>query len=253
MDVDAANIERARRRLTEAAWSARGPHIDLIRANFIELEQVLDSLGVTKAGVILADLGLSTDQLLDASLGMSFTEDGPLDMRIDDRLTTTAADLINSLNEKELANLIYVNSQERYSRRIAKQICRARREKRLRRTSELVRIVCSALGVSDHSRPGKIHPATRTFLAFRITVNNELENLKQFLESSCGCLSAGGRIAVISFHSGEDRLVKQAFRDGCDQGVYARCSSGPLTPRPSEVRKNPRSASAKFRWAVLGG
>jgi 16S rRNA (cytosine1402-N4)-methyltransferase len=250
LDVDASNIKRARKRLTDKAFSAGGPHIDLIRANFIELEQVLESLGVGKAGVILADLGVSTDQLLDESLGMSFAEDGPLDMRIDDRLTTTAADLINSLSENELADLIYINSQERFSRRIAKQICRARREKRLRRTSELVQIVYSALGVSNRSHRGRINPATRTFLAFRIAVNNELENLKQFLEVSSRCLSLGGRIAVISFHSGEDRIVKSDFRRRQGKDEYKIITKKPINPTSAEVRRNPRSRSAKLRVAM---
>ncbi|UCD29096.1 MAG: 16S rRNA (cytosine(1402)-N(4))-methyltransferase RsmH [Planctomycetota bacterium] len=250
LDVDVGNIERARQRLTETAVSFRGSHIDLIRANFIDLEQVLDSLGIETADVILADLGVSTDQLLDESLGLTFSQDAPLEMRLDDRLTTTATDLINSMSEKELAGLIYTNSQERYSRRIAKRICQVRREKRIRRTSELVRIVCSALGVSEQSYGGKIHPATRVFLAFRIAVNNELDNLKLLLEASAKRLSFGGRIAVISFHSGEDRLVKNDFRRRQKNGEYQILTKKPVGPTSDETSRNPRSRSAKLRVAM---
>jgi len=250
LDTDNSNIRRARKNLTDAGIMARGPHIDLMRANFVELTDVLDSLGVDRVDVILADLGVSTDQLLDSSLGLTFTEDGPLDMRLDDRLTTTATDLINALGENELSDLIYKYSQERYSRRIAKRICQARKNKRIRRTSELVRIVCSALGVSEHSRPGKIHPATRTFLAFRIAVNRELENLRSLLDLAAERLSISGRIAVISFHSGEDRIVKRDFLQRKQNGEYDILTKKPITPDTEEVRRNPRSRSAKLRVAV---
>jgi len=250
LDLDAINIERARKRLAEQLVPARYPNIDLLRANFIDLEGELDSLGVPAADVIIADLGASTDQLLDEMSGLSFSQDGPLDMRFDDREQTTAADLINSLSEKELADLIYAGSQERYSRRIAKQICRARRDKRLRRTSELVRIVCLALGVSEGSHRGRIHPATRTFLAFRIAVNNELDNLGKLLEASAGRLSPGGRIAVIGFHSGEDRIVKGDFRARQRNNEYVIITKKPVIPSQEEIRLNPRARSAKLRVAM---
>lgn len=249
LDVDASNLSRARRRLEQGPSQPTGPHLDLVRANFSELEAVLDSLGVAKVDVILADLGPSTDQLLDPGLGLTFSQDAPLDMRLDDRLSTTAADLVNALSESDLSDLLYFNSQERFSRRIAKRICQARRERRIRTTGELVRVVCSALGVSPTAHPGKLHPATRTFLALRISVNRELEHLKVLLSAAPGRLSVGGRIAVISFHSGEDRIVKQAFRECQKQGVYDIITPKPVRPTEEEARINPRSRSAKLRVA----
>ncbi len=140
--------------------------------------------------MIFADLGVSTDQLLDPARGLTFTEDGPLDMRLDDRLNRTAADLVNSLSEGELSDLIWINSQEHFSRRIAKRICEARRNGRIRTTQQLVRIVCSAVGTSPESRRERIHPATRTFLALRMAVNDELGNL-QALRGGAAATTAG--------------------------------------------------------------
>ncbi len=250
LDVDERNLSRARGRFEEAGLVCRGPHIALIRANFRELADTLDSLGVGRVDVILADLGVSTDQLLDPNLGLTFAEDGPLDMRLDNRLTATAADLVNSLSENELADLIFSNSQERFSRRIAKRICRARRAGRIRRTAQLTRIVCSALGVSAQSHRGKRHPATRTFLALRMAVNREVENLEALLSAAPERLLPGGRIAVISFHSGEDRLVKRDFLQRRRTGVYEVNTPSPIRPSSEEVRLNPRSRSARLRVAT---
>jgi 16S rRNA (cytosine1402-N4)-methyltransferase len=200
--------------------------------------------------VILADLGVSTDQLVDPARGLSFSADAALDMRLDDRLERSASDLVNALSENELSDLIFFNSQERFSRRIAKRICQARREGRIRRTSELVRIVCSALGASPDSRPGRLHPATRTFLALRMAVNHELENLTRLLEAAPRRLNAGGRIGVISFHSGEDRIVKQNYLEQKRIGVYEIRTKKPVSPTSDEIRQNPRSRSAKLRVAV---
>lgn len=249
-DVDPLNIARARDRLDEAFRGRSGPHFDLVRANFAEIEGVLDSLGVGQVDVILADLGVTTDQLLDPGLGLTFSEDGPLDMRIDDRLPQTAADLVNALPENQLADLIYHHSQERFSRRVAKRICQARRERRIRRTGELVRLVCSALRVPERSGRARIHPATRTFLALRIAVNRERDNLEALLAAARRRLSVGGRIGVISFHSGEDRVVKQDFLDCRRSGVYEIRTRKPMTPSEEEVERNPRSRSAKLRVAV---
>ena len=170
-------------------------------------------------------------------------------MRVDDRLECTASDLVNALPENELSDLLFFNSQERFSRRIARRICQARRDGRIRRTSELVRIVCSALGVSPESHPGKLHPATRTFLALRMAVNHELENLQALLEAAPRRLNSGGRIGVISFHSGEDRLVKQNFLELKRRGVYSLRTKKPVGPTSEEIRRNPHSRSAKLRVA----
>lgn len=250
LDVDPKNLDRSREFLKQAGILDTGPHIDFVRANFKELESVLDSLGVAKVDVILADLGVSTDQLLDTSIGLTFTHDAPLDMRLDDRVDRSAADLVNALTEKELSDILFFNSQERFSRRIAKRICQVRREGRIRRTSELVNIVCSALGVSAHSHLGKIHPATRTFLALRMAVNHETENLEALLAAAPRRLTPGGRVAIISFHSGEDRIVKHNFLEQQRGNVYEIKTKKPVNPTSEEIRRNPRSRSAKMRVAV---
>jgi 16S rRNA (cytosine1402-N4)-methyltransferase len=282
LDVDERNIARARRRLPAliegpqegsgagVQGSAEGggapagageapgptgradpnfPRLDIYRANFAELDAVLDAVAVPQVDVILADLGVSTDQLLDPAMGLTFTEDGPLDMRLDERLETTAGDLINSLSERELADLLWENSQERFSRRIAKRICQARREGRIRRTGELVRIVLSAMGLREGVHPGRIHPASRTMLALRMSVNQEPENLKALLEIAARRLKIGGRIGIISFHSGEDRIVKQDFLDRQRSGVYLIRTKKPVAPAEEEIERNPRSRSAKLRVA----
>jgi 16S rRNA (cytosine1402-N4)-methyltransferase len=204
---------------------------------------------VAQVDVIFADLGVSTDQLLDASRGLTFSEDGPLDMRLDDRLNRTAADLVNSASEGELSDLIYYNSQEHFSRRIAKRICEARRNGRIRTTQQLVRIVCSAVGVSPDWRREKIHPATRTFLALRMAVNDEVGNLETLLKVAPRRLKSGGRFAVISFHSGEDRLVKQDFLDRKRAALYEIETKKPVRPSSEEMERNARSRSAKLRVA----
>ena len=250
LDVDPGNIERARARLEAAGFMSGSPRVHLYRANFREFEQVLDELQIPCVDAIFADLGVSTDQLLDPQLGLTFSEDAPLDMRLDDRLERTASDLINALSENELSDLLFFNSQERFSRRIAKRICQVRREGRIRRTSELVRIVCSALGVHGHGQHEKIHPATRTFMALRMAVNHEAENLQALLGAAPKRLGTGGRIGVISFHSGEDRLVKQDFLARQRDGVYEIRTKKPVAPAPEELQRNPRSRSAKLRVAL---
>jgi 16S rRNA (cytosine1402-N4)-methyltransferase len=181
---------------------------------------------------------------------LTFTKSAPLDMRLDDRLTTTAEDLVNRMTENELADLIFHNSQERFSRRIAKRICQARRDARIRTTDELVRIICGALHVSPETHRHKIHPATRTFLALRMAVNDEMNSLQRLLDSAARRLAIDGRIAVISFHSGEDRIVKRDFLARQKAGVYQVLTKKPIRPSSEEVRSNPRSRSAKLRAAM---
>lgn len=251
LDVDERNIARAHDRLKSGGQE--GPRLDIYRANFAELDAVLDALRIPLVNVILADLGVSTDQLLDASSGLTFAEDGPLDMRLDDRLETTAADLINRLPESQIADLIWNNAQERFSRRIAKRIVHHRRAGRIKTTAQLVRIICSAVGSPERGRPGKIHPATRTFQALRMEVNHELQNLQTLLKRAPERLAPGGRIGVISFHSGEDRIVKQDFLDQQRAGVYFLRTRKPVTASSEETDRNPRARSAKLRVAERGG
>lgn len=244
LDVDAGNIARAKDTL--AAFADR---ITLERANFADLDEVLSRLETPKVGAVLADLGISSNQIADSDKGLSFEVDGPLDMRLDDRLKTTAADLVNGLPEGELADLLYFQSQEPGSRRISKRICQARRQGRINSTVLLARLVASALGQNPDARRGRIHPATRTFMALRMAVNHEIDSLRRFLEQAPGVLRPGGRLAVISFHSGEDRLVKDDFRRRAASGEYRLLTKKPRTAGDEELSVNRRSRSAKLRAA----
>ncbi len=245
LDVDPANLAVARRRLSGAAC-----RVELLQANFAELDTTLQSIGVAQVDVVFADLGLSSTQLDEAERGFSFQRDGPLDMRIDPRRTVTACDLVNRLKERELGDLLYYNTQERASRRIARRICEARRDHRITTTGRLAAVVAGALGVNPSSRKAKIHPATRTFLALRIAVNDEIRCLEALLGAAPDFLRPGGRIGVIAFHSVEDRPVKLDFRRRKSEDVYRIVTKKPVIADPEERRLNPRSRSAKLRVAV---
>jgi 16S rRNA (cytosine1402-N4)-methyltransferase len=170
-------------------------------------------------------------------------------MRIDRQQELSALELVNRLSERELADLIYFNAQERFSRRIAKRICQARHRARIRSTRHLAEVVASAVQVDPLSRKSRIHPATRTFLALRMAVNQEQENLRLLLSKAPGVLAPDGRIAVISFHSVEDREVKVDFRTRVRQGLYTIVNKRPVIAGPAEREVNPRSRSAKLRVA----
>jgi 16S rRNA (cytosine1402-N4)-methyltransferase len=223
--------------------------VRLIHANFGDLRAVLDGCGVAQADGILADLGLSSNQLLNPERGFSFDADGPLDMRMDQSQRTTAADILNAMSEGELSDLLYLQSQERHSRRIAKRICQARRQGRLNSTAMLARLVASATGEGPTSHRGRIHPATRTFMALRMSVNSEIDTLRRLLAQVPACLAPGGRVAVISFHSVEDRVVKLDFREHCRGGDYGLVTKKPVIADEPERLRNPRSRSAKMRVA----
>ena len=192
---------------------------------------------------LLADVGVSSLQLGEAHRGFSFQADGPLDMRMDTRRGITAEQVVNQAGEKELADLIYEFGEERRSRRIARAIVRARP---ITTTGQLARIVAAAAPAMKQER---LHPATRTFQALRIRVNDELGELRTLLEAAPGLLRPGGRLAVISFHSLEDRLVKDAMREGTRVGIYHLDSRKPITADEEETDRNPRSRSAKLRVA----
>jgi len=244
LDVDATALAVAAERLADCAC-----RVSFHRHNFAGLGSVLDELDITGVDVILADLGVNSMQLGDPQRGFSFNTDGPLDMRMDDRLGVRAADLVNSLSETQLADLIYQYSQERLSRRIGKWICSARRDARITTTSRLASIVCKALGARPHSRRSKIHPATRTFQALRMAVNEESTALEQLLEQGPRLLKPGGRIGILSFHSLEDGAVKRDFRRRKEQGVYEVLTKRPVVAGKDERDRNPRSRSAKLRVA----
>ncbi len=244
VDVDALNLEAAGERLSDAPCK-----VVVVRDNFARIDAVLDGIGLRGVDVLFADLGVSSTQLDVAMRGFSFQQDGPLDMRMDDRSPTTAADLVNRLREAELADLFFNNAQERKSRRIAREICRVRKEDRIMTTGRLSEVVCRALRVHPNSRRSRIHPATRVFQALRMAVNEELSVLDVFLEKAPRVLNAGGRVGVISFHSLEDGKVKWDFRKRQRAGVYEIVTKRPTQADEEERRCNPRSRSAKLRVA----
>ena len=239
LDVDPACLERAR-----AALSDLPCRVILERENFAKLNDVMARTGVGKADLILADLGWCSGQLEDPKRGFSFQHNMPLDMRLDDRRTTTAADWVNGAEEKELADVIFEYGEERASRRIAKAIVEHRRGQKITTTAQLANLVYRVLG-----RGGKIHPATKTFQALRIVVNDELGSLERLLEAAPSWLKPGGRIAIISFHSLEDRRVKQDFQRKRLEGIYEILTDKPMVPQEDEMRINPRARSAKMRMA----
>ena len=235
LDRDGETLALARARLQEFGGRAR-----LERADYRALPELLG--GESPDGIVL-DLGISSAQLDQAERGFSFQAEGPLDMRMDRSQGDTAADLVNRLPEAELANVIYRYGEERASRRIARAIVREREREPIRTTSRLAEIVGRAAPRSR--RPG-LHPATRTFQALRIRVNRELEGLGEALERAALALAPGGRLAVIAFHSLEDRIVKQTFRALALRG-FRILTRKPLRPGEAETRSNPRSRSARLR------
>jgi 16S rRNA (cytosine1402-N4)-methyltransferase len=240
IDQDARAIALARLRLKD--FKGR---LDIVKSNFSKLDEVLKGLGVEAVDGILLDLGVSSLQLDDPQRGFSFRSDGPLDMRMDGDAGTTAEELVNELPEKELADLIFHYGEERFSRRIAQRIVTARAGQRIRTTGELADIVLRSLP-RGYQRD-KLHPATRTFQAIRIAVNRELEVLEEALVQAFKHLKIGGRIAVIAFHSLEDRIVKEKFRALAREGSAVLLTKKPLRPTESEAADNPRSRSARLR------
>jgi 16S rRNA (cytosine1402-N4)-methyltransferase len=231
-----------------------GPRAKIYRENFINLPRLLKSVNIEQVDGILLDLGLSSLQLAKGERGFSLKEEGPLDMRMDQRLNLAAADLVNQLDEKELEDTLAEYGEERWARRIASVVCEERRRGPIQTTQVLRKIVHQAIPRRFHSR--KIDPATRTFQALRIRVNNELENLKGILETGWKLLKKGGRICVISFHSLEDRIVKETFRklerEGSrpgPEGELRVVTKKPVVPSAEERKRNPRSRSAKLRCA----
>ena len=202
-----------------------------------------DAIAKDSLDGLLADFGVSSLQLDEAHRGFSFRADGPLDMRMDTRSGETAEQVVNQMNEEHLANLIYEFGEERRSRRIARAIVRARP---IATTAELARVVSA---VAPQMKGDKIHPATKTFQAIRIRVNDELGEIQSLLKSAGSLLKPGGRIALISFHSLEDRLVKDAFRASRDSGEFEVLTKKPVVASEAEAKKNPRSRSAKMRVA----
>jgi 16S rRNA (cytosine1402-N4)-methyltransferase len=212
--------------------------------NFEELPALLAEQGVTAVDGVLADLGVSSDQLDDPARGLSFMREGPLDMRLDPRRGPTAADLLRTMSERELAEVFFHYGEERFSRRVARRVVEARQREPLTTTTQLAELVRRCVP-GPRGRKG-IDPATRVFQALRIAVNDELGALERLLKALPGLVRPGGRAAIISFHSLEDRRVKQAFRD---PAVWSVVTKKPVTAGDEEVARNPRSRSAKLRVA----
>jgi 16S rRNA (cytosine1402-N4)-methyltransferase len=236
LDVDPDALARAAARLAPF-----GERVALARSSFRDLEQAATAHGIAQARSILLDLGLSSWQLEESGRGFSFQGDEPLDMRLDPSRVETAASLVNRLPEAELARVIFEYGEEPHARRIARAIVRRRP---LTRTDELVAAVRSA--VPRAAWPRRLHVATRTFQALRMAVNDEPGALRAVLAQAPALLTSGGRLGVISFHSGEDRIVKQTFR-ALEPAGYAELEPSPRQPTDDEVRANPRARSAKLR------
>lgn len=239
LDQDIDAIEAATKRLKHYK-----DRVAFVESNFSDLSRALDARAVTAVDGILADLGVSTHQLDVAERGFSFRKNGPLDMRMDQDADISAMELIKSATELELADWFYRYGEERYSRRIARHICQVRRNTKIEDTATLAQIVKDASPA--HARGGRIHPATRVFQALRIVVNAELKNLEMFLSVAPRYLKSKGRLVVISYHSLEDRIVKECFKALNGEG-YQIITKKPLVPSSSEVRKNPSARSAKLR------
>lgn len=255
IEIDAESIALAERNLARF-----GKRFMAVREDFKKLPEILDSLGVAMVDGILADLGLSSFQLLQPSRGFSFQFDGPLDMRFDGSQALTAETLINELPEADIKRILKEYGEEPLSARIARSIIECRNKKRIQRTFELSEIALKAYG----NRKTKIHPATKTFQAFRIAVNRELEGLGEFIREGIARLKKGGRFVVISFHSLEDRIVKESFRAlsspcicppdlpicGCGRKKLIDIKTRkPVMPTKEETAQNPRARSAKLRAA----
>lgn len=242
LDLDEGNLRRAAEKL-----NAR--NVSLHHSNFAGITKIL---GMEKVDAALADLGVASPQIDDPARGFSYREDGPLDMRMDDSRGQSAADVVNRMGEEELAKILWELGDEEDAGEIARLIVERRARKRIEKTSELMAIVCEAREFTLKRAAGaKLHPAARTFQALRMIVNRELANLQRLLAVIPEIVRSGGRAAIISFHSGEDRLVKRAFKEGFEMGVYSEIAREPIVASEEEIRSNARSRSAKLRWAQM--
>ena len=240
-DKDTQALDLARNRFARIEGAAL-PRITLLHSSYADIASHVPR---ASADGLLADLGVSSLQFGDPARGFTFQAEGPLDMRMDPEGERTADQVVNHMREEDLANVIYEFGEERRSRRIARAIVRARP---IRTTAHLAQVLSAALRPMKHA-PERIHPATRTFQAIRIFVNRELDDLKALMKSAPGVLRPGGRLVVISFHSLEDRIVKDALREGAKAGVYEVLTRKPVRAGAEEIDRNPRARSAKLRAA----
>ncbi|MGH7198792.1 MAG: 16S rRNA (cytosine(1402)-N(4))-methyltransferase RsmH [Candidatus Omnitrophota bacterium] len=239
-DKDPKALEGAKKVLEEF-----GDRVMIFHDDFKNIAARLREREVSAVEGILLDLGVSSAQLDEAERGFSFRKDGPLDMRMNPEDTLTAEEIVNTYPEEKLAEILKSYGEERYARRIATKIAYTRKREKIRTTGQLSSLVFSA--VPSSYRYGWLHPATRTFQAFRIAVNKELEALRNFLEEAPDLLADGGRLVIISFHSLEDRIVKTAFRELAKKGLGRILTKKPVVPEEEETRANPRARSAKMR------
>jgi 16S rRNA (cytosine1402-N4)-methyltransferase len=245
LDFDPANIALARATLQQV-----GGDFSLHHSNFAGVDNILAAKGMEHVDAILADVGVASPQIDDPARGFSYRRPGPLDMRMDPTRGQPASALVNRMTEKELAAAFLELGDETDAPEIARLIVQRRQESPIMTTEQLTAIVCEARDFTLQRAAGaKLHPAARTFQALRMLVNRELANLQRLLDIAPTLLKPGGVIAVISFHSGEDRLVKQSFRDHTRAGIYREIADDPIIATPDEAAKNPRSRSAKLRWA----
>ena len=242
LDADASAVNISRERLKEFE-----PSLRVVHENFRDLDTVLSKEGIKGLDAALFDVGLSSYHLEDASRGFSIQQDGPLDMRMDERLRKSAYDIVNRCREEELSEIIKNFGEERFHRRIARRIVEERSKKPIETTAELKAVIYRAIG----GRRGymRIDPATRTFQAIRIVVNDELGALEEGVKKAVSWLNPGARICVISFHSLEDRIVKNLFKGFSSLGVLKIMTKKPLRPSDEEAASNPRSRSARLRVA----
>ena len=245
LDRDPRNLEFARKRFADVA-----PTVRFFEANFAQLDEVCEAAERPLVDVVFADLGISTNQLFDAGYGMSFQHDGPLDMRLSPDEPISAATIVNTMGEEELANVLYELADERFSRRIARKIVESRRLSPINTSGHLADLVRGVVPkVPRFKSTESIDPATRTFLALRLKVNRESENLETLLGKAPAHLAPDGRLVIISFHSTEDRIVKNRFRQMEAAGQLEILTNKPLVPRDDEIAANPRARSSKMRVA----
>jgi 16S rRNA (cytosine1402-N4)-methyltransferase len=248
-DFDPHNLTTAQSKLAAVA----GGGFELHHSNFAGLQKLLSAAGIEQVDAILADVGVSSPQIDDPTRGFSYRRPGPLDMRMDPTRGEPASALVNRMCERDLADALLELGDESDAAKIAHLIVQRRQAGPIMTTQDLTAIVCEARDFTLQRAAGaKLHPAARTFQALRMLVNRELGNLERLLTIAPQLLKSGGRIAIISFHSGEDRRVKKAFRDGLREGIYADAAPDPILASPQEIAQNPRSRSAKLRWAQKG-
>lgn len=244
IDTDEKNLQYAKTRLHALSCRRRFFHAD-----FGQLAEILEIADITGVNAVLADLGVSTNQLTTEHYGLSFNVDAPLDMRLNNQSGITAAQLVNHLSEKELADILYQNADERHSRRIARALVEGRKIQPIQTTGQLAKIVRNALGRAPH---GAADAATRTFQALRMAVNHEMASLSSLLDAILQIRRPAMRAVVIGFHSGEDRVIKQAMRSWQQMGYGSALTKKPITPAHAELLANPRSRSAKLRAFEFG-